>query len=401
VSVDVRAPVKVIGDDAEALAAAGAFAAEVADGAIDRDIERAIPIAELERLAQTGLLGITVPKEYGGAGVSTETLTEVFRLISAVDPAIGQIPQNHFCFVESITWDGTEEQKQLFYPQFLAGARLGNALSERGGRTPMDFKTTLEPDPEGGYRLNGSKYYCTGALTAQLIPVFFFDADKRVHIAYVPRDSEGLTAEQDWSAMGQRATMSGTVTLEDVHVKSEWIVPHWRAYERPQVYGAFGQIMHAAVDVGIARNALEDGAEFIRTRTRPWFESDKETAAEDPVLLHRFGQLATKVNAAEALLVRAARAIDAAGREDIDAEAAAAASLAVAEAKAFGADVAVEVSSEIFEYAGTASTDARYDLDRHWRNARTHSLHDPGRWKYIHAGNYVVTGTPPPNHALI
>lgn len=393
-------PVPVIADDARALAVAQAYADQIRPGAIERDATWRLPVEELQLLARTGLLGVTVPRQYGGAEISCETLTEIFRVISVADPSIGQVPQNHFAFVQAIAESGSPDQKRFFFAEFLNGARLGNALSERGGRTPLDFKTRLEPDPAGGFRLNGDKYYCTGALTAQWVPVFVLDDQQRTLIVYVPRDAPGLSASHDWSAMGQRATVSGTVRLRQVHVEEKWIVPHWEPFERPQVLGAFGQIMHAAVEVGIARAAIEDAASFVRTRTRAWFESPHEQAGQDPVILHTFGRLASQVHAAEALLAEAARTVDRA-RRHLDADSAAAASLAVAEAKAFGSETAVKVASEVFDLTGTSSTQTELGLDRHWRNARTHSLHDPVRWKYIHAGNFVVNATPPPNHPLI
>ncbi|HEY0277169.1 MAG TPA: SfnB family sulfur acquisition oxidoreductase [Solirubrobacterales bacterium] len=399
-STELGVTAHVIGSDAEALAVAAEFAESIRAGAIERDETRRVPAMELEELARTGLLGITVPREAGGAAVSCSTLTEVFRRIAKADPAIAQVPQNHFYFVDAITRDGSAAQKREFYPALLAGARFGNALSERGGSTPLDFKTTLEPDGEGGFILDGRKYYCTGALTAQWIPVLVRDAQERFVVVYVPRETGGVHAEQDWTAMGQRATVSGTVIFDRVRVPEEWLVPHWKSFEQPQVLGAFGQIMHAAIDVGIAAAALADGAEFIRTRTRAWFESDKDQASADPLILHGVGRLAARLHAVEALLAEAADKIDAAGPTP-DAQSAAAASLATAEAKALAVDFSIEICSEIFELAGTSAADAKYDLDRHWRNGRTHSLHDPARWKYVHAGNFTVNGTNPPNHPLI
>ncbi len=123
-------------------------------------------------------------------------------------------------------------------------------------------------------------------------------------------------------------------------------------------------------------------------------------AADEPLVIHRFGELDAKVRAAEALLVEAGRAIDRAG-DPPTAESAAAASLAVAAAKAFAGDVSLEVSNDIFSLTGTRGADDRVNLHRHWRNARTHTLHDPNRWKYHHLGNFVLNGIDPPNHGLI
>jgi SfnB family sulfur acquisition oxidoreductase len=391
---------RVVADDAEALEVARSYAASIAPGAAARDRDRAIPVAELEELGRSGLLGITVPREFGGADVAHETVGEVFRIISAADPAIGQVPQNHFVFVEVVRQDGSPEQQAFFFAEVLAGARFGNALSERGTKNVFDLKTRLAADGDGGLRLDGRKYYTTGALTAQWIPVFALDADDRLVVAYVERGADGVEVLEDWTAMGQRATWSGTTILSGVRVPREHVVEHWRTYERPQLFGAFGQLMHAAIDVGIAENALADAATFVRTRSRAWFESPFDRASEDPVIIQGFGVLAVRLHAAQELLRKAGRTLDAA-RPAVDEDSAAAASLAVAEAKAFAGDVAVAIASELFELAGTSATDEEHNLHRHWRNARTHTLHDPNRWKYHHAGNFVLNGVRPPNHGLL
>jgi alkylation response protein AidB-like acyl-CoA dehydrogenase len=200
--------------------------------------------------------------------------------------------------------------------------------------------------------------------------------------------------------MGQRATVSGTTRLKNVLLPPDRIIPHGHRYEKPQIFGAFGQILHAAIDVGIARNALEDAAVFVRTHARPWFESGYEKAAQEPHIIQQFGRLGVKLFAAEELLRKAGRLLDTAAR-DLNAATAADASLAVASAKAFGGDVAVEIANELFSFAGTRAADQRYGLDRHWRNARTHTLHDPSRWKYQYVGNFILNDIPPPNHGLV
>jgi SfnB family sulfur acquisition oxidoreductase len=400
----------VIASDEEALQAAAEFAALIEPGAAERDAQRQVPRAELEALGRSGLLGIKIPSEYGGAGVSFETLAEVFRIISSADGAIGQIPQNHFHFVGVIERDGTDAQKRFFFGEVLRGARLGNALSERGpkrfrereGRRFLDLGTRLTADPDGGYRISGRKYYSTGALTAQWIPVFANDEQDRLMMAYIERDAQGVQVLDDWDAMGQRATWSGTTVLDDVHVPEEHVVPHWHTYLRPTTFGAWGQLMHVAVDVGIAGNALEDAAEFVRTRSNPYFESGLERAAEEPHLILSFGKLATRLHAAEELLRKAARKLDEAELEPDDEDRVAAARLAVAEAKAFASDVAVQISSDLFELAGTSAASEAHNLNRHWRNARTHTLHDPARWKYFASGNFVLNGVrPAKEHPLL
>ncbi|KPI13403.1 sulfate-starvation-induced SfnB [Actinobacteria bacterium OK074] len=396
-------PARVITDDAEALTVAAALAAEFRAGASARDTERRLPRAELDRLSAAGLLAVTVPAEHGGADVSAHTLAEIFRLLAAADGSLAQIPQSHFAYVNVIRRQGTPEQQKFFFAELLAGRRFGNAQSEAGTKHIQDIRTRLEPQPDGSYLLTGVKHYSTGALFADWIPVLARAEDDNLHVAYVPRDAEGLTVVDDWDGMGQRTTASGTVRLEGVRVPGDRVLPHHLTFQGPQLHGAVAQLLHAAIDAGIASGALEEAAEFVRTKSRPWFESVDAgygTAAEDPLLIQRFGELAVQVRASGALLREAAHTVDAARAELTD-DSAAEASIAVAAAKAHAAHTAVEVAGALFELAGTRSALNSLNLHRHWRDARTHTLHDPARWKIQHIGRYVLNGTRPPRHGLL
>lgn len=125
----------VIADDAQAIAAAHALAQRLAQGAAERDRERRLPRDEIEWFSQSGLWAITVPKAYGGAGVSHVTLTEVVKIVAAADPSLGQLPQNHFGLVDVIALTGTDAQKRLFFSEVLSGKRFGNGFSEKGHET--------------------------------------------------------------------------------------------------------------------------------------------------------------------------------------------------------------------------------------------------------------------------
>jgi SfnB family sulfur acquisition oxidoreductase len=390
----------VIADDAEALAVAAELAEEFRAGASLRDAERRLPRQELDRLSASGLLAVTVPAGHGGADVRTETLAEIFRLLGSADGSIAQIPQSHFVYVNVIRRQGTPEQQKFFFAELLAGRRLGNAQSEAGTKHVQDIRTRLRRRPDGSYLLSGVKHYCTGALFAHWIPVLARAEDDTLHAAYVPRDAPGLTVVDDWDGMGQRTTASGTVHLADVPVPADRVLPHHLTFQGPQLHGAFAQLLHAAIDAGIAAGALAEAAAFVRTKSRPWFESGVESAADDPLLIQRFGELGLRVRAAEALLREAARTVDAA-RDDLTDDSAAAASIAVAAAKVVAAQAAVEVSGALFEVAGTRAALQSLNLHRHWRDARTHTLHDPTRWKVQHIGRYVIDGTRPPRHGLL
>ncbi|MBZ6132074.1 SfnB family sulfur acquisition oxidoreductase [Streptomyces olivaceus] len=393
-------PAHVIADDAEALAVATALADEFRPGASARDAERRLPRAELDRLSASGLLAVTVPADHGGADVRATTLAEVFRLLASADGSLAQIPQSHFAYVNVIRRQGTEEQRTFFFAELLAGRRFGNAQSEAGTKHVQDIRTRLTRRLDGSYALDGVKHYSTGALFADWIPVLARTEDDNLHVAYVPRDAPGVTVTDDWDGLGQRTTASGTVRLADVAVPADRVLPHHLTFQGPQLHGAVAQLLHAAIDAGIAAGALAEAAEFVRTKSRPWFESGVETAVEDPLLVQRFGELALAVRASEALLSEAARTVDAASAGLTD-DSAAEASIAVAAAKVQAARTAVEVGSALFEVSGTRAALDSLNLHRHWRDARTHTLHDPTCWKVQHIGRHVLTGTRPPRHGLL
>ncbi|MFA4927285.1 MAG: SfnB family sulfur acquisition oxidoreductase [Patulibacter sp.] len=402
-AVDRRLPeqVAVIGSDAEALATARAYAERIRPGAIDRDRERRLPHDELRELAASGLLGVRVPRALGGAEVSNATVLEISRLLATADPAIAQIPQNHYAFVETVFRFGSDAQQAFFANEFLRGARLGNALSERGGKTASDYITTIRHQPGGDYRVDGRKYYCTGAFTAQWIPVFGTGDEDTVIVAFVPHDTPGVTVDLDWTAFGQRTTFSGGAAFDAVDVPADRVFLTPSGGEVASTFAAFAQAIHAAIDVGIARGALDDGVRFLRETARPWRESAVDRAADDPALIQRVGELDVQVRASEALLDAAGRALDVADA-DPDPESITAARLAVAASKTHAGETALRVATEIFDLAGSSAADERHGLDRHWRNARTHTLHDPARSKHAHLGRYLIDGVAPPaGHALI
>lgn len=394
-----------------ALAAAHALAAEFAPGAADRDRRRELPFAEIEKLTASGLLAITVPAAYGGADLPPSTVAEVFRILATADPNIAQIPHSHFVYVNLLRLAGSPEQLTHYSRLLLQGARIANAQSERTSATVAEIATTTRP-AAGNFRVDGVKYYCTGSLFADVLAVLTrLDDPDRVtglpdgqYIAFLPADTPGVSITDDWDGLGQRTTGSGTVTFENVTVGQDQLVSRAVAVNAPKGYGAFAQLTHAAIDAGIARGALEAAAEFVREKSRPWFEANVARAADDPLVIQRFGELSVAVQAAEATLAVAGAKVDATLSglaSGADEATAAEASVAVAAAKVLADKAANDVASALFEVSGTRSTAAALNLDHFWRNARTHTLHDPIRWKYQHLGRALLNGVAPPLHSAI
>lgn len=367
---------------------------EIAAGALGRDQDRRLPRAELDRLSRAGVLAVTVPTAYGGVGGGAASAFEVTRLLATADPNVAQIPQSHFVYLRLAELAGSEELKQELFAAVLAGARIANAQSERGGRTITDIATSVTLDGADAV-VDGQKFYCTGSLCADWLAVLARDPDGADQIGYLPVGAAGVTVVDDWTGMGQRTTASGTVSFASVRLPRSHLAPRLAAVTGPYGYGALAQGLHAAVDTGIARGALTEAAEFVRSSSRPWFEAQVDRAESDPLLVQRFGELEVEVRAAEAALQVAGRATEQAD-ERRDDDAAAEASLAVAAAKVLADRAAISVTNALFELGGTRASDDRLDLHRHWRNARTHTLHDPVRWKLQHLGRWAARGERPP-----
>ncbi|MCW3048290.1 MAG: SfnB family sulfur acquisition oxidoreductase [Solirubrobacterales bacterium] len=380
----------ITGDD-EAIAVARAYAAHASLEAGDRDRDRRHAFAELDLLSRTGLLGITVPAAYGGPEAGWATVAEVVRIVGAADGSISQILQPHFAAIEAIHTAGTEAQRRFFFRQALDGARFGSANGERNTKAAGDITTRLVPTLTGTYRVEGTKFYCTGSLSADWVVVTARDPAGSRSSALVHRDAEHLDLADDWSGIGQRTTASGTTRLGGVEVQELHVLAMWRMAEGAHLSGAKANLVHAAVNIGIGFGALAAGRDYILTRSRPSKDLGLESVMEDPHLVQRFGLLHGRLRSAHGLLVRAAEAIDAAAA-DPSPDAISAATIAVAEAEAYGGDVALQIGSEVFALAGAGASRSEVGLDRFWRDVRTHTLHDHAVWKYHQIGDSLLSG---------
>jgi SfnB family sulfur acquisition oxidoreductase len=397
-----------IASGGDAVAAAERLSTQFAAEASARDADRDLPHGPVQALKESGLLALSIPAEYGGVDAPAAAVAEVFRILADADPSLAQIPHSHYTFLEALRLKGTREQKKFFYGIVAAGGLFANAQSERGPN-PIDVdETTLTETSRGDFVLTGRKFYCTGALFADWVIVRASLTDGSgaaptsstpKALAFIPRDAHGVEIVDDWDGMGQRTTASGTVTLDGVRVPIEQVVPFSPIFTEPTVYGAHAQLLHAAIDVGIATGALAEGVRQA-AKARPHFEAQVESAVDDPTLVHVAGELVVTVRSAQALLAEAARQVDAA-RANLTADTTAAASIAVAVAKVAAVRASLEASSVLFELGGTRSASASGNLSRYWRDARTHTLHDATRWKIQHIGRYALSGTRPPRHGQI
>ena len=383
----VRPPAHRIQSEEEALEIARSLAVGFALQASDRDINRVLPYDEIETLSQSGLFGISVPSEHGGIDISNSVLAEIIAILAGADPSIAQILQTHFHVLEAVRTGGSEEQKSSLFARVMAGDRFGSVSSDAG--TGGAGQSDLQLTHDGlGYRLNGRSFHSASVLFSDWIVMFIADA-----VAIVPRNTEGVQIIDDWDGFGQRTSGNGTTILHNIYLNVDAVLSHHEKLGQPSVIDSVGQLTHAGINLGIARSALATTLELMRAH--PSTDNSLKHAADDPLIITRVGEIAVRIEAATAMVERAGSKIDAAQinlTEDHVIDAA----LSVAAAQTVTAEIAMEASNTLFDLAGASSARIGLNLDRHWRNARIHTLHDPARRTYNAVGNYHLNGIRPP-----
>jgi alkylation response protein AidB-like acyl-CoA dehydrogenase len=377
---------------------ADAWLAKVAAGAAARERERDMPYALIREFAANRLGTFRVPAEFGGPGASVHDVIGFIIALSAADSNIAQALRPHFGFVEGLIREASEAERKRWYPRVLAGDIFGLAHGEIGAANGV-IRTRLTRSGDE-FRATGSKFYSTGCLFADWIKISAIDDDGDQVMFIVPRDRDGLTLVDDWDGMGQRLTASGTTRLENVRVeKDELSFPEVPPGSRNHTT-AFQQLFLAAVEAGIARNALSDAVWFVRNRSRPIKHSSATRSVDDPYIQHAVGEIAARSYAAEATVLRAASAIDCAFTPHADPRLFTVASVEVAQAQFLAVELALKCAELLFDVGGGSATARELNFDRHWRNARTVANHNPRYYKAGVVGGYFLNGTEPPTTGL-
>jgi alkylation response protein AidB-like acyl-CoA dehydrogenase len=384
------------------LAAVRALAATLAEGVPEREAARQLPRDSVTAVRGTGLPAFRVPARYGGPGGSLRDFFGAVMLIAAADPNLAQGLRSHFGFVERLlcrAWPGAEAARRRWLPEVLAGRLFGLASAELGAVRPDQLSTVLRPDGQDGLILDGRKYYSTGALFADSLEVIAADGDGGLVSLVVPADRDGVSLLDDFDAMGQRTTASGTTAFRQVRVERAEILEQldWADPDRPLSYlGGFYQLYLAAVAAGIAANVHADAAQYVAHRARPAVHAVADTAAADPYILQAVGEIGALAYAAEAVVLRAAESLDLAAAAAPGDEAVVRAAVEVAQAQLTAHRAAIDAGARIFDTGGASATSDRLNLSRHWRNARTIASHNPLAYKARAAGDYAVNGAVPP-----
>ncbi|MFJ3385469.1 MULTISPECIES: acyl-CoA dehydrogenase family protein [unclassified Curtobacterium] len=368
----------------------------IAAGAVDREQTRTLPHEQVRWLAEAGFTAVTVPVASGGSGASASDLFALLVRLAEADSNIPQLLRAHFSFVEELLLDPGVVRREDWFTRVAAGEVFGNASHERSSAGVGSLATHLVPDGDG-WRLHGEKHYSTGTIFADWTTVTAQTPDGHTVGVTVRVDDPGVQVRDDWNGFGQRLTGSGTTRFDGVRVELWQLRPE--RGERRTVLPAFLQTVLLASLAGVAAAASRDAAAFVRSRTRHYQHGVGATAASDPLVQSVVGRIAADAIAAEALVLSAAAAIDQAhdaivsdaldAGEHIDA-----AELRTIALQSSVVEVALRATTTLFEVGGASATDRDRSLDRHWRNARTLSSHNPVVFQQRVIGDHLVNGAP-------
>ena len=369
---------------------------QLAATAVERDRQGGHAAEQRELIRASGLLALTIPRELGGLGGGITDFYNALRQLALVDSALAHLFGFHHLQLFGVQLYGgpaaiahgarhlreTAEQR-LFW---------GNALN------PADTRLAARR-VEGGWRLEGVKGFCSGALGSDRLTVSALTKDGALMIGIVPTRREGVQVSQDWDAFGQRQTDSGSVRFVDVWLADDELLqqPGIASTARATLRSQIAQLIMSNLYLGIAEGAFDEARRYTLTQSRPWAASGVERAAEDTYVQQRYGDLWLYVRAAQAVTEAAVLKLEAAlaRGEALTAQQRGEVAVAGAEAKVLAHRAALEVSTQLFELTGARSTSARFGLDRFWRNARVHTLHDPVDYKLRDLGRFRLEGRIP------
>jgi alkylation response protein AidB-like acyl-CoA dehydrogenase len=375
--------------------------AQLAATARAREGTRNYPFEEVRALAQHGIALIGIPLQDGGAGGTLRDVTEVVIELARADSNVAQALRVTFLTAYRASFAQDGEQRAQTLARLLQGGIFAGSGNERSGGANGSIHATLRRAGDG-YVLKGTKYYSTGGLFADWFGGTALDEAGRVVRFTVPTDRAGVERVDDFDAIGQRLTASGSTELHDVRVYADELV--WADEIKPLTPwpGSAPQLYLATVEAGIAAAALDDAIWFAREKARPIKHSTAQRSLEDPYVRHAAGEIGARAQIARASVLIAAETLErvrhapAAELRQVAAHAA----VVVAQAQYAAVESALRAAELLFDIGGGQATDREFAFDRHWRNARTVANQNPRAWKAAVAGNYHLAGEEPPTSGL-
>lgn len=371
------------------------LAAEFALSAVERDERGGTPKTERDALRHSGLLALSIPTQYGGLGARWSDTLGIVREFAKVDSSIAHVFGFHHLMLATVRLFSRPDQWQPWFEQTARKNWFwGNALN------PLDTRTVVKDF--GGWReFSGKKSFCSGASDSEMLIASAVDenAGGKLLIAAIPSVRSGITLHNDWNNIGQRQTDSGSASFERVRVEESELLLDPGPLSTPFacLRPLIAQLTFTHMFLGIAEGAFEEARTYTLTETRAWHKSSAEDVRQDPYVLHHYGEFWVALQGVRLLVERAAELLDQAWAKgpNLSEHERGQLAIAIATAKVAATRQGLDLCSRLFEVTGARSTHASLRLDRHWRNLRTQTLHDPVDYKLHELGDWALNQSLP------
>lgn len=372
--------------------------ARIAEGVVERENTRTLPLEPLRWLKEAGFGTVRIPVADGGLGA---TLPQLFLLLTELAEADSNLPQAlraHFAFIEDRLNQPDTEERRGWFRRFVDGELVGSGWTEIGNLKLGEVLTKVTPE-ENGWTLNGEKFYSTGTLYADWIDVYAQRSDNaRDVIVLVNTHQDGVERDDDWDGFGQRLTGSGSTRFKQARVEA----PHVYDFNDRFTYQtAYYQQILLVTLAGIARAITRDAAQAVASRKRVYSHGNAKQVRHDAQVLQVVGQLSSWAWAVDAAVQQASYSLQKAfelhtsGDQALIKQANIIAEVESAKAQVIATELVPRAATELFNALGASDTRISKSLDRHWRNARTISSHNPVIYKTRNVGDWEVNRAEP------
>jgi alkylation response protein AidB-like acyl-CoA dehydrogenase len=365
------------------------LAQEFSRTAVERDLRGGTPKLQRDAIRASGLLALTIPKQFGGLGCDWAELLDIVREFAKVDSSIAHVFGFHHLMLATVRLFARSGQWQRWYEETARKDWFwGNALN------PLDTRTVLRRF-DGWVEFSGRKSFCSGATDSEMLVASAVDeASRSLVIAAVPTGRSGITLHNDWNNIGQRQTDSGSATFERVRVETHELLLEPGPLSTPFacLRPLIAQLIFANMFLGIAEGAFEQARDYTLHEARPWFKASADHASADTYTLAHYGDFWAGLEGVRLLVKRANEMLDIAWLKEqaLTAEERGDLAVAIATAKVAATRVGLDLSSRLFDVTGARATHATLRLDRYWRNLRTQTLHDPIDYKVNELGDWAL-----------
>jgi alkylation response protein AidB-like acyl-CoA dehydrogenase len=317
-----------------------AFLVESVDPlAIERDAK--IPDAVIDGLKELGALGMKVPEQYGGLGLSQVYYNRALALAGSVHASLSTLLSAHQSIgvAEPLLLFGTEEQKQKWLPLVARTHISAFLLTEPDvGSDPARLGATATPDGDG-YRLNGTKLWATNGAIADIVVVMAQVPDGGITAFVLPYDSDGVTVTHRNAFMGLRGIENSVTTFEDVYVPAENVIGRvGQGLKVALTTLNTGRLALPAICVGVSKWAVKVAREWSNERVQ-W----GQPVGKHDAVAQKIAFIAATAFGLEAMLDVASRMADD-KRNDIRIEAAI--------AKLYASEMGWRVTDELIQVRG-------------------------------------------------